>query len=144
MFDTSILPSVNAALNSLAALLLLCGYAAIRAGRRDVHRRFMLGAFTVSALFLVSYLTYHVTRSATPFQGQGAARAVYFTVLITHVILAVSVAPMAVVLLYRAWREDFVRHRRLARWAFPIWLYVSVTGVIVYWMLDHAYPGGAR
>jgi putative membrane protein len=134
-FDTGILPSVNAALNAVAATLLLCGYACIRTGRRAAHRRFMLAAFATSALFLVSYLTYHATHLATVFPGQGAARWVYYPILVTHIVLAIAVVPLALTVLYRAWKQDFARHLRLARWTFPIWLYVSVTGVIVYWML---------
>ncbi len=135
MPDTSILPAVNATLNGTAAVLLAGGYACIRGGRRTAHRRFMLGAFATSALFLVSYVTYHATHLATPFPGHGAARAVYYAILATHVVLAISVVPLALTVLYRAWRADFARHRRLARWALPIWFYVSVTGVVVYWML---------
>jgi putative membrane protein len=135
MFDPTLLPPVNALLNSLAGVLLLCGYAAIRRGRRDVHRRFMLGAFGASALFLASYLTYHYSRPPTPFPGHGAARWVYYAILGTHVVLAVAVVPLALTLLYRAWRGDFARHKRLARWTLPIWLYVSVTGVTVYVLL---------
>jgi putative membrane protein len=135
VFDTSILPSVNATLNALAAVLLVGGYGCIRTGRRAAHRRFMLAAFGTSALFLVSYVTYHATHLATTFPGHGAARGVYFTILITHIALAIAIVPLALTVLYRAWRVDFARHRRLARWTLPIWLYVSVTGVVVYWML---------
>jgi uncharacterized membrane protein YozB (DUF420 family) len=145
MLQTTILPSVNAALNGLAAVLLICGYVQIRRGRREGHRRFMLAAFATSALFLASYLVYHATQLATPFPGRGAARWVYYPILISHVVLAAAALPLILVVLYRAWKEDFARHRRLARWAFPIWLYVSVTGVAVYWMLYRiawAQPGG--
>ena len=144
MLDVSKLPAVNASLNALATLLLVAGYIAIRAGRRDLHPRFMLGALAISVLFLISYLTYHYSRPATPFTGQGWVRPVYFTVLITHVVLAVPVAPLALLLVIRAWKGEFTRHSRLARWVFPLWLYVSVTGVIVYWMLYHAFPGAPR
>ena len=135
MFDTSILPPVNATLNGIAAVLLLCGYVCIRLGRRSTHRALMIAAFITSALFLCSYLTYHATHLATVFPGHGAAAWVYYPILITHIALAVAVVPLALTVLYRAWKRDFARHRRLARWTFPIWLYVSVTGVVVYWML---------
>lgn len=134
-FDFSVLPGVNALLNGLAALLLVCGYTCIRAGRRDWHARFMVAAFFTSTVFLVSYLTYHATKLHTPFMGQGPVRVVYFILLASHVALAVTVAPMALLLLWWASRKDFAKHRRLARWALPVWLYVSVTGVIVYLML---------
>jgi putative membrane protein len=142
-FDFSILPGVNAVLNGLAALLLCGGYLCIRRGRRDWHRRFMISAFATSALFLVSYLTYHATRLHTPFTGQGAARAVYFVLLATHVVLAVSVVPMALLLLWWATHGQFARHRKLARWALPIWLYVSLTGVLVYLMLYRGWGSAA-
>ncbi len=134
-FDFSVLPGVNALLNGLAALLLVGGYACIRAGRRDWHARFMVAAFFTSTVFLVSYLTYHATKLHTAFTGQGTVRIVYFMLLVSHVVLAVTVAPMALLLLWWASRAEFARHRRLARWALPIWLYVSVTGVVVYLML---------
>jgi uncharacterized membrane protein YozB (DUF420 family) len=134
-FDPAILPTVNAVLNGMAAVLLLGGYICIRNGWRTVHRRFMLSAFLTSSAFLVSYLTYHATKLHTAYAGQGAARAVYFVLLGSHVVLAVTVVPMALLLLWWASRGEFPRHRRLARWAFPVWLYVSVTGVIVYLML---------
>lgn len=134
-FDFSLLPGVNALLNGMAALLLAGGYICIRTGRRDWHARFMVSAFVMSALFLVSYLTYHAAKLHTPFTGQGPIRAAYFALLISHVILAVMVVPMALLLLWWASRARFDRHRRLARWALPVWFYVSVTGVIVYLML---------
>jgi putative membrane protein len=134
-FDFSILPGVNALLNGLSALLLVGGYLCIRAGRRHWHARFMIAAFSTSCVFLASYLTYHATKLHTPFMGQGAVRSVYFVLLISHVILAITVVPMALLLLIWEARGQFARHRRLARWAFPIWFYVSVTGVVVYLML---------
>lgn len=134
-FDPTALPPVNAVLNGLAAVLLLGGYICIRNGWKTLHRRFMLSAFITSCAFLVSYLAYHATKLHTAYTGQGAARTVYFVLLGSHVILAVTVVPMALLLLWWASRGEFPRHRRLARWAFPVWLYVSVTGVIVYLML---------
>jgi uncharacterized membrane protein YozB (DUF420 family) len=129
------LPALNATLNAIAAVLLLCGYAMIRRGRMESHRRFMLAAFATSALFLVSYVVYHANIGSRPFTGQGPIRYVYFTVLITHVVLAAAVLPLALITVTHALRARFDRHRRIARWTWPIWMYVSVTGVIVYLML---------
>jgi uncharacterized membrane protein YozB (DUF420 family) len=129
------LPAVNAALNGVAALLLVWGYTLIRRGRKREHRRVMLAAFTVSVLFLVGYLAYHLGAGVVRFQGRGPIRAVYFAILTTHTLLAAAVPPLAIVTLSRALRGRFDKHRALARWTFPIWLYVSVTGVVVYWML---------
>jgi uncharacterized membrane protein YozB (DUF420 family) len=131
------LPTVNAALNAAAAALLIWGYVLIRRKRREAHRKVMLAAFGVSALFLVSYLVYHSQAGSVRFQKTGPIRAVYFSVLLTHTILAAAVPVMAVVTLRRAFAAKFTEHRRLARWTLPIWLYVSVTGVAVYWMLYH-------
>ncbi|HXH08019.1 MAG TPA: DUF420 domain-containing protein [Vicinamibacterales bacterium] len=135
--DVSSLPAVNATLNALAAILLVRGYVLIRRGAVERHRRTMLAAFTVSTLFLASYVVYHANAGSRPFQGQGAIRTVYFAVLITHVVLAAAVLPLALVTLSRALGGRFDRHARLARWTLPIWLYVSVTGVVVYVMLYH-------
>jgi putative membrane protein len=134
------LPHVNAILNSTSALLLIAGYILIRKGRINAHRNCQLTAFATSTLFLISYLTYHYYHGATRFSGQGIVRSFYFTILITHTILAVVIVPMILLTLYRAARRDFVRHRRIARWTLPLWLYVSITGVIVYLMLYHLYP----
>ena len=129
------LPAVNATLNAIAAVLLACGYVMIRRGRIETHRKFMLSAFATSALFLVSYVVYHANVGSRPFEGQGAIRVVYFTILITHVVLAAAVLPMALITLTHGLRARFDRHVRIARWTWPIWMYVSVTGVIVYLML---------
>ncbi len=131
------LPTLNAALNATSAVLLALGFAFIRRGRWKVHRAFMLSAFATSTAFLVSYLYYHAQVGTTPFAGQGWVRPVYFTILLTHTVLAVAVVPLALVTLARALRARFDRHRRIARWALPLWLYVSVTGVVVYLMLYH-------
>jgi putative membrane protein len=131
----SSLPAVNATLNAIAFVLLLCGFVMIKRGRIETHRRFMLAAFATSALFLVSYVTYHANVGSKPFTGQGAIRYVYFAILITHVILAAIILPMALITLTHALRSRFERHVPIARWTLPIWLYVSVTGVIVYLML---------
>jgi putative membrane protein len=134
------LPTVNAALNSLSAVFLLAGFLLIKSGKQNAHRTCMLTAFACSILFLISYLFYHYHVGSVPFKGQGWIRPVYFTILLTHTILAVTVVPLALLTLRRAWRENFVAHRRIARWTFPIWMYVSVTGVIVYWMLYWLVP----
>ncbi len=135
--DLSILPAVNATLNATAAILLLAGYMAIRRRQPRVHARFMLAAFSVSALFLISYLTYHYTVGHTVFGGVGWTRPVYFAVLITHVILATLVAPLAVFVLALGVGGRFARHRRWARRLLPVWFYVSLTGVLIYFMLYH-------
>lgn len=135
MIEVSQLPAVNATLNAVAATLLAAGYACIRRGRIDLHRRCMVAAFATSALFLASYLVYHAQAGSRPFTGEGPIRVVYFTVLISHIILAAAVLPLAVVTLRRGLRRDDARHAALARWTLPVWLYVSVTGVVVYWML---------
>ena len=136
----SVLPHLNAVLNTTSALLLLLGFTLIRLGRVRAHRNCQVTAVLTSMLFLISYLTYHYHHGSTRFAGQGIARPLYFSILITHTILAVVIVPLVVVTLYRAARGDFIRHRRIARWTLPLWLYVSVTGVIVYLMLYHIYP----
>ena len=129
------LPTVNATLNGLAALLLFAGYAAIRARRIPLHRALMTAAFACSVLFMASYLVYHAQVGSVRFQGEGVVRAVYFALLLTHTALAVTVPVLAIVTLRRALKGRYAAHRRIARWTFPIWIYVSVTGVVVYWML---------
>jgi putative membrane protein len=133
------LPTVNALLNGTAGVLLAIGWTCIRRGRIDAHRRCMLAAFTASCLFLVSYVVYHAQAGSRPFTGQGVARSVYFAILITHVVLAAAIVPLALVTLRRALGGDYVRHRRIARWTFPLWMYVSITGVVIYLMLYHWY-----
>ena len=133
------LPALNASLNALSALLLAAGYGFIRKRQIARHRFCMLGAFLVSTAFLVSYVVYHAQHGSTPFPAHGWVRPAYFTLLVTHVVLAIAVVPLACLTLYRAWRNDFLRHRRLAKLTLPIWMYVSVTGVLVYWMLYHLY-----
>jgi len=131
------LPALNAMLNATSAALLVRGYVLIR--RRDIaaHRKTMLAAFSVSVLFLASYLFYHYNVGSVRFQKTGVIRTVYLTILLTHTVLAAAVAPMAAVTLYRAWTNKLEKHRRLARITLPMWLYVSVTGVVVYLMLYH-------
>jgi putative membrane protein len=133
------LPALNATLNGLATILLVAGYLFIRRGRRQAHKRCMLAALTVSALFLCSYVTYHYHAGSRPFLGQGVVRVVYFAILIPHVILAAAVLPLALLTTARGLREDYGRHVKVARWTLPLWLYVSVTGVIVYLMLYRLY-----
>jgi uncharacterized membrane protein YozB (DUF420 family) len=133
------LPAVNATLNAIAATLLMGGYLMIRRGRIQAHRRFMLSAFATSALFLISYVVYHANAGSRPFPGQGPARVVYLAILVTHVVLAAAILPLALITLTHALRERFERHVPIARWTLPIWLYVSVTGVVVYLMLDRLY-----
>ena len=134
------LPHVNALLNSISALLLIAGFSFIRARRIQAHRKCQVTAVVTSTLFLISYLTYHYYHGETRFLGQGVVRPFYFAILITHVILAIVIVPLVIITVYRAARGDFIRHRRIARWTLPLWLYVSVTGVIVYLMLYHLYP----
>ena len=129
------LSTVNATLNGLSAVLLVAGYVLIRQQRVRQHRACMLGAFGTSSLFLISYLFYHAKVGSVPFTGEGAVRTLYFAILISHIVLAALVVPLVIVTLVRALQERFDRHRRIARWTLPIWLYVSVTGVVVYLML---------
>ena len=137
MPDATVLPHVNASLNGLGAILLVTGYVFIRRRRIAAHRACMIAAFVLSILFLVSYLTYHYQVGSVRFQGTGAVRTFYLTILATHSLLAAIVPFLAVITLWRAWRERFEKHVQIARWTLPIWLYVSVTGVVVYWMLYH-------
>ena len=129
------LPAVNAGLNALSGILLLIGATFIRLRRERAHRACMLAAFVTSTLFLVSYLVYHGLHGSTPFTGQGVLRTFYFTILLSHTLLAAIVPPLAILTVVAALRNQRQRHRRLARWTLPIWLYVSVTGVTVYWLL---------
>ena len=129
------LPAVNASLNALSGVLLVAGYALIRARRIDQHRRVMIAAFITSSLFLICYIVYHAQVGSVRFPRQGFVRPLYYTILITHVTLAATVPPLAIVTLARGLRGRFPQHRRIARWTFPIWLYVSVTGVLVYVLL---------
>ncbi len=129
------LPAVNASLNALSGILLVCGYTMMRLKRIQLHRRFMIAAFATSALFLVCYVVYHAQVGSVRFTRQGFVRTLYYTILITHVTLAFSVVPLSIVTLSRGLKGRIPQHRRIARWTFPIWLYVSVTGVLVYVLL---------
>ena len=137
MITISDLPTVNATLNTISAVLLFIGFLMIRRRNIVAHRNCMIAAFVVSGLFLTSYLIYHYHSGSTPFEGNGWIRSVYFAVLIPHIILAALILPLALITLYFALRKRFTKHRRIARWTLPIWLYVSVTGIIIYWMLYH-------
>jgi uncharacterized membrane protein YozB (DUF420 family) len=129
------LPAVNATLNGISGVLLLVGYLLIRARRIELHRKVMIAAFTTSTLFLVCYVVYHAQVGSVRFVRQGFVRPLYFTILITHVTLAAAVLPLAIITLSRGLKARYQRHRAIARWTFPIWLYVSVTGVLVYVLL---------
>ena len=131
--------ALNASLNGISAILLAGGYAAIRAGKRDVHKYFMVSAFGVSTVFLASYLIYHYRVGHVVFAGQGWIRPVYFALLISHTVLAIVIVPLILITLRRAWLEKFDKHRLIARWTLPLWFYVCVTGVIVYLMLYQIY-----
>lgn len=137
--SVSDLPTLNAVLNTSSAVLLALGFAMIRAGRREAHRRFMLAALTTSSLFLVSYVVYHLQVGSVRFPGKGAVRNVYLGILFTHTVLAIAIVPLVLVTLRRALGGRFPEHRRLARVTLPLWAYVSVTGVVVYWMLYRLY-----
>jgi uncharacterized membrane protein YozB (DUF420 family) len=135
MISVHDLPAVNASLNALSGVLLLVGYALIRARRIAAHRAVMITAFATSSLFLICYLVYHAQVGSVPFSRQGFVRPLYFTILITHVVLAAAVPPLAIVTITRGLQGRYPQHRRIARWTFPIWMYVSVTGVLVYVLL---------
>lgn len=133
--DVSSLPAVNASLNALATVFLVLGYIFIRRGDQQAHKRCMLAALATSVVFLATYVVYHYYAGSRPFTGQGWIRVVYFIVLCTHVPLAAIIVPLALITVVRGLRNDFARHVRIAKWTFPLWLYVSVTGVVVYLML---------
>jgi len=129
------LPALNASLNGLSFVLLSLGILFIKQGRRDLHKKAMLAALTSSTLFLISYLVYHANVLSKPFEGQGPIRYVYFAILISHVVLAAVIVPLVIMTTVRALRENFTRHRAIAKITFPLWMYVSVTGVVIYLML---------
>ena len=133
--SVSDLPLLNATLNGIATILLVLAYIFIRRRLVRAHRATMLAAFATSVLFLVSYVIYHVNAGSRPFHGQGPIRTVYFTILISHVVLAAAIPPLAIVTLWRGLAGRFAPHVAIARWTLPLWLYVSITGIIVYWML---------
>ena len=133
------LPTLNAFLNGTAAIFLVTGYILIRRGERVLHKRCMLAALTTSAVFLISYVIYHANAGSRPFPGQGTVRIIYFVILITHVVLAAAILPLALITTARGLWNQYDRHMRIARWTLPIWLYVSVTGVVIYLMLYQLY-----
>ena len=136
--------ALNASLNGTSGVLLACGYAAIRNGKIVVHKTFMIAAFVVSSVFLVSYLIYHYRVGHVAFQGQGWVRPFYFVLLTSHTLLAIVIVPMILVTLRRAWLQKFDKHRIIARWTLPLWFYVCVTGVIVYVMVYQMYGNGTH
>jgi uncharacterized membrane protein YozB (DUF420 family) len=133
------LPALNALLNTTSAILLVTGHRMIEKGRRETHRKFMIAACVVSSCFLVSYLTYHYYHGTTRFTGEGWVRPFYFTLLGSHTVLAAAVVPLVLISLRRGLRNEIGRHKAIARWTYPVWLYVSITGVVVYVMLYHIY-----
>ncbi len=136
--DLRFLPAVNAGLNATAAALLISGWVAVKRGAKRVHQYLMVSAFAASALFLVCYLAYHYVHGDTRYVG--AFRALYLVILASHVLLSMPVVPLALVAFYFAWRKDFTRHRKVTRWLAPIWVYVSVTGVVIFFMLRGSMP----
>ncbi len=140
MTTASVLPHINALLNAVSTVLLIIGFSLIRSGKRDWHRKVMIAALVVSAIFLASYLTYHFTAPIFVFAGTGWTVPVYYAMLISHVILAIVATPMVIMTAWRALRGNFERHRAIARWTIWIWLYVTITGVIIYVVLYHVYP----
>jgi uncharacterized membrane protein YozB (DUF420 family) len=139
MSDYSIFPALNAVLNGTSAVLIATGVVLVKQRRTTAHRRVMWAAVITSSLFLISYLWYHAHVGSVPFQGQGWPRPLYFSILLTHTLLAAAVVPMVLVTVTRGLRERYDRHRASARWTYPVWLYVSVTGVVIYLMLYHLF-----
>jgi putative membrane protein len=140
MLLADILPHVNAVLNAVSTVLLIAGFALIRAGKRETHRKVMIAALIVSSVFLICYLVYHFTAPVFIYRGPDWSRPVYYVLLVSHVVLATLVTPMVAVTAWRALHGNFQRHRAIARWTLPIWLYVTVTGVVIYVILYHLYP----
>ncbi len=143
MLTVEQLPAVNATLNAVAALLLVVGWGQIKRGREIAHRNTMLAAFGVSVLFLISYLVYHFNVGSVKFAGPAGVRTIYLVILFSHIVLAAAVPFLAIITIYLGLRDRRPRHRQFARWTFPIWLYVSITGVVIYVMLYHLYPSPA-
>jgi len=139
VIEISDLPAINATLNAISAALLTTGYLLIRRGQITLHKRCMIAALVSSTLFLTSYVIYHLHTGSRPFGGTGAIRAIYFAILLTHVVLAAVIVPLALITATRGLRSQFDRHVRIARWTLPLWLYVSVTGVVIYLMLYQLY-----
>lgn len=140
MTAAEILPHLNAALNTISTVLLIIGFAMIRSGRRGAHKKVMISAIIVSGVFLIFYLIYHFSAPIFVFPGTGWSVPAYYTLLISHVILATAVTPMVAITAWRALHGSFDRHKAIARWTLPVWLYVTVTGVMIYAILYHVYP----
>ena len=140
MITAALLPHVNAVLNSMSVVLLLIGFILIKLGRKEAHRKFMVAAIVVSGIFLVSYLTYHFTAPVFVFPGTGWAVPAYYTLLVSHVVMAMVVVPMVTVTAWRAYHGRFDRHKAIARWTWPVWMFVTTSGVAVYAILYHVYP----
>ena len=134
------LPLINACLNFLSATLLVCGFVAVKKKHIDLHKKLMISAFCTSAVFLASYLYYHFTQGHLRFNGEGAVRTIYFIILVPHILLAMAMLPMILMTFFFALRGQVVAHRRIAKWTFPIWLYVSITGVVLYVYMYQLYP----
>ena len=137
--DYSIFPKINASLNGASAVLLFTGHSLLRRGRVAAHRAFMIAAVCTSSLFLGSYLYYHAHVGSVRFRGQGWTRPLYFSILTSHTLLAITIVPLVIVTLVRGLRGRFERHRAIARWTYPLWMYVSITGVVIYFMLYHLF-----
>ena len=142
--DYTVFPAINASLNGASAVLIVTGRGLIKRGRVAAHRVCMIAAVVASSLFLVCYLYFHAHAGVIRFQGQGLVRPVYFSILITHTILAATIVPLVIITLARAWRGAFDRHRAIARWTFPVWLYVSITGVVIYILLYRLYAAAPQ
>lgn len=143
MLDYTAFPAINATLNGASAVLIVTGRGLIKRGRVAAHRACMIAAVVASSLFLVCYIYYHAHAGVIRFQGQGLVRPLYYSILISHMILAAVIVPLVIITLARAWRGTFDRHRAIARWTFPVWLYVSVTGVVIYVMVYRLYAGAS-
>jgi putative membrane protein len=138
-YDLTFLPPIYATINGITAVVLICAFLAIKNGKRQLHENLMKTCIVLSALFLIMYVAYHMTSESTPYGGAGVSRNIYFFILISHILLSVGVIPLVLFTYLRAWRGEFARHRKLAKIAFPVWLYVAVTGVIVYLMISPYY-----
>jgi putative membrane protein len=137
--DLSFLPKVNATINGTTSLLLIAALLAIKRNNIQLHKRLMVSALGLSVLFLLSYVLYHSTHESTPYGGEGVIRSIYFFILITHIVLAAVIVPLVLISFVRALEEKFDKHKKIARITFPLWLYVSVTGVVIYWMISPFY-----
>jgi uncharacterized membrane protein YozB (DUF420 family) len=140
MFSFGDLPHLNAFLNMSSAFFLIIGHLQMKKGNIPAHKKFMLATFVTSALFLSSYVIYHFQHGSQPFQGQGWIRPIYFTILLTHTVCATAIVPLAILTLWRGLKREDEKHAKIAKWTYPIWLYVSITGVLIYLLLYQFYP----